>query len=261
VEVRFVALGGDGEVATAATFAPHIDARTRAISLSHVSFHAGQRHQIADIGALCRQRGLYLVVDAMQSVGVLPVDVKQLGVSLLAAGCHKGLLVSQGMGFLYVDRGLQDLQPAFLAMAGMAHPPADYIATPHDMALRPAAGRFEMGNHNLPNLHGLSASLALITQAGVHHIEQHVLDLGDRLLQGLDALGVAVIGPRRREHRAHIYVLDLPVDAWVQYLAAQEVRVSPERGGVRISFALFNNAADVDRVLALIARGLEQGLR
>ncbi len=67
-----------------------------------MTFHAGQRHDIGSIGRLCRDKGIYLVVDAMQSVGVLPVDVKKLGVSVLAAGCHKGLLVPQGLGLLYV---------------------------------------------------------------------------------------------------------------------------------------------------------------
>ena len=252
VEVRFIKLNGEDSVASAATFAPHIDSRTRAISLSHVTFHAGQRHQIADIGTLCKKHGIYLVIDAMQSIGVLPIDVKELGVSLMAAGCHKGLLVSQGMGFLYVSKEVENLQPAFLAMSGMAHPPADYIATPDDMELRPAAGRFEMGNHNLPNLHALSASLALINKVGVRNIEEHVLLLGDRLLTALDALGVKVIGPRDRQHRAHIYVLDLPVNEWVDYLAQNQVRVSAERGGVRISFAIFNNSIEVDRLVELI---------
>lgn len=258
VEVRFIKLDGEQSVASAATFAPHIDAHTRAISLSHVTFHAGQRHQIADIGALCKKRGLYLVVDAMQSIGVLPVNVKELGVSLLAAGCHKGLLVSQGMGFLYVSKEVENLAPTFLAMSGMAHPPTDYIATPDDMELRPAAGRFEMGNHNLPNLHALSASLALINKAGVKNIEEHVLSLGDRLLSKLDKLGVKVIGPRERQNRAHIYVLDLPVNEWVDYFGQNQVRVSPERGGVRISFAVFNNASEVDRVVELIRERLQQ---
>lgn len=250
VEVRFVKL--TSEVAMAATFAPHIDARTRVISLSHVTFHAGHRHDVADIGKLCASKGLYLVVDAMQSVGVIPVDVKALDVSVLAAGCHKGLLVPQGLGILYVKEGLDELQPAYLAMSSLENPPEDYIARPDDLVLRKDAGRFEMGNYNLPDLHALSASLGLISKAGISNIEQHVLSLGDRLISHLDTLGIKLVGPRTRGNRAHIYVLGLPVADWLDYLTQSQVRVSPERDGIRISFGLFNSEEDVDRVIALI---------
>lgn len=250
VVVRFLPL--EGETATAETFAPHITPRTRAISLSHVTFHAGHRFDLDGIGALCRQHGLFLVVDAMQSLGVLPFDVKRIGASMVAAGCHKGLLVPQGLGLLYVDGALTDLQPAYLAASSLADPPADLVARPDDIALKAGAGRFEMGNLNLPDIHALDAALDLIEGAGVTAIEQHVLDLGERLIAGLDALGIGVVGPRARRWRSHIIVLDLPVEAWLEHLASHDVRISPERDGIRVSFALFNTEADVDRLLGII---------
>jgi len=258
VNVRFIDLM-DTAVADAATFASHIDASTRVISLSHVSFHAGQVHDIASIGRLCAQRGIYLVVDAMQSIGVLPIDVKALGASVLAAGVHKGLLTPQGLGLLYVKQELQELQPTYLAMSSLARPPADYIADPENLTPRANAGRFEFGNYNLPNLHALSSAIDLIERAGQDAIQQHMRALGDHLITELDALGIALVGPRERAHRAHIYVLRLPVDEWCDYLAQQQVRVSPERGGVRISFGLFNTRDDVDRLMRLIQQRLQAG--
>lgn len=255
VEIRFVPI--KSEVATAETFQPYIDARTKVISLSHVTFHAGHRNDIASVGTLCQQRGIYLVVDAMQSVGVIPVDVKQFRVSVLASGCHKGLLVPQGLGILYVKAGLDELQPVYLAMAGLANPPADYIATPQDLALRGDAGRFELGNLNLPDLHALSASLDLIASIGVDSIEQHVLTLGDRLIEHLDRQGIKLVGPRSRQRRSHIYVLDLPVSEWLDYFNQNQVRVSPERDGIRISFGIFNTVDDVDQVAQIIQRGFK----
>lgn len=253
VIVRFLQLP-DAEVANADTFAPHIDESTRVISLSHVTFHAGQQHDIASIGRLCAKAGIYLVVDVMQSVGVLPVDVMAMGVSVLAAGCHKGLLVPQGLGLLFVREELQELQPAYVAMSSLANPPSDYVARPEDLMLRWDAGRFEFGNFNLPDLHALSRSVDFILRLDPVQIEAHMLSLGDHLLAKLDELGVSVIGPRKRTERAHIYVLDLPVAEWVNYFAQHHVRVSPERGGVRISFGVFNTFEDVDRVVDLIAQ-------
>ncbi|EJN10845.1 selenocysteine lyase [Bradyrhizobium sp. YR681] len=256
VEVRFVPL--TGETARADMFAPHIDARTRAISLSHVTFHAGHRFDIDGIGALCAEKRLYFVIDAMQSIGVVPLDVAKSGASLIGAGCHKGLLVPQGLGILYCRQGLDELQPAYFAMSSLAHPPGDYIARADNMTPKPDAGRFEIGNLNLPDIHALDASLTLIESVGLSAIEAHLYDLGDRLIGRMDDLGVRLVGPRDRADRSpHIYVLDLPADAWADYFASRNVRVSPERDGIRVSFGLFNTAEDVDRFAQVIAeRGM-----
>lgn len=77
IEVRFVPVGN--EPVDASTFLPHIDERTRVISLSHVTSDTGKRHEIGAIGELCRRKGLFLVVDAIQSLGILPVDVAAMG--------------------------------------------------------------------------------------------------------------------------------------------------------------------------------------
>lgn len=252
VEVRFVPMSG--ATARAEMFAPHIDARTRAISLSHVTFHAGHRFDIAAIGALCAERKLYFVVDAMQSTGVVPLDARASGASLIGSGCHKGLLVPQGLGILYCRQDLDELQPAYMAMSSLAKPPGDYIARADNMALKPGAGRFEIGNVNLPDIHALDASLALIESVGVPAIEAHLYDLGDKLIERIDELGIRLVGPRARAERSpHIYVLDLPADEWLDYLSSRQVRVSPERDGIRVSFGLFNLAEDVDRFVRILA--------
>jgi cysteine desulfurase / selenocysteine lyase len=250
VEVRFVNLE-NSETADASTFESLVDSKTRVISLSHVTFHAGQRHDIASIGEFCRQRAIVLVVDAMQSAGVLPVDVKQLGISILAAGSHKGLLVPHGLGFLYVSDAIGELNPAYLAMAGLADPPADFIARPQNMSLHRSARRFELGNLNLPGIHALDASIDLLNSIGMIAVEKHLLDLGDILIRELDELGIELVGPRDREKRAHIYVLRLPGE-WNERFKESNVRVSPERDGVRVSFGVFNSVADIEALARII---------
>ncbi|TDR89583.1 aminotransferase class V-fold PLP-dependent enzyme [Enterovirga rhinocerotis] len=255
VEVRFVPLRG--ETADASTFADAIDGRTRAISLSHVTFHAGHRFDVEAIGRLCRERGLFFVVDAMQSTGVVPLDAAAIGATFLGSGCHKGLLVPQGLGILLCREDVRELNPAYMAMSSLASPPADYIARADNMALRADAGRFEIGNFNLPDIHALAASLDLIEGIGVASIEAHAYDLGDRLIGHCDEMGVRLVGPRDRAQRApHIYVLDLPGEGWIDYLASENVRISPERDGIRVSFGLFNSESDVDRFAAIVKRRL-----
>lgn len=260
VEVRFVAI--EGATADAATFEGHIDDRTRAISLSHVTFHAGHRFDVPGIGKLCRDKGIYLVVDAMQSTGVIPLDTRTLGATIIGSGCHKGLLVPQGLGILYCRSGHDELVPAYMAMSSLAHPPDDYVARHDNMALRQGAGRFEIGNFNLPDIHALSASLDLIESVGVREIEAHLYDLGDHLIGHMDEQGIRLVGPGERSARSpHIYVLDLPGEGWPDYFAREKVRVSPERDGIRVSFGLFNTQSDVETFAAVVRRRGKASIR
>lgn len=254
LEVRQVP--DDKKWADAETFAPYVDENTRAIALSHVMFHNGQRNDVGSIVELARSVGAEVVLDAMQSVGVLPLDAGELGVAALSAGSHKGLLIPQGLGFLYTAAGTDVLAPTYVGTAGVANARADLLAGPENVELRPDAHRFEIGNFNLPAIHALGGSLDLIESVGLPAISEHLLSLGDRLIEHLDRLGIGLVGPREREHRSHIYVLDLAEAAWPHYLTEAGVRLSPVRGGLRVSFGIYNNADDVDRLAEIVERRL-----
>lgn len=252
IEVRFIPMT---EVVNADSFAPFIDDRTRAISMSHVTFHAGHRFDVASVGALCARKKLYFIVDVMQAIGVVPIDAKAMGASFIGSGSHKGLLVPQGLGLLYWDKSLSELEPAYLAAASLAEIPSDLIARPDNMAPSRAAKRFELGNFNLPAIHALGASLDMIEQIGVQNIQNHCFDLGDHLIARLDELDVRLVGPRERQHRApHIYVIALPASEWLGHFEENGVRVSPERDGIRVSLGMFNAADDIDRLIDVIRR-------
>ncbi|MCK1651955.1 aminotransferase class V-fold PLP-dependent enzyme [Bradyrhizobium sp. 149] len=252
VEVRFIPMT---EVVNAESFRPLIDARTRAISMSHVTFHAGHRFDIESVGALCAEKNLYFVVDVMQAIGVVPIDAKSIGASFIGSGSHKGLLVPQGLGLLYWDKSLSELEPTYLAAASLAAVPGDLIARPDQMDPSSAAKRFELGNFNLPAVHALGASLDMIEQIGVQNIQNHCFDLGDHLIERLVELGVRLVGPRERKNRApHIYVIALPASDWLGHFEENGVRVSPERDGIRVSLGMFNTATDIDRLIDVIRR-------
>ncbi|WP_136635943.1 aminotransferase class V-fold PLP-dependent enzyme [Pseudooceanicola onchidii] len=247
VSTRFVPMP---ERVDGAYVAQYVQDNTKAISMSLVTFHAGHLFDVASVGRLCRERGIHFVVDVMQGIGVTPVDVKAIGATFVGSGTHKGLLVPQGLGFLYWNREFADAKPAYMAAITVENPPADFIARHDNMALAATARRFEIGNFNLPGAMALGAALDLINEVGVHEIEAHCYDLGDRLIAGLDKLGVKLVGPRDRKARApHIYVAALPADEWVPFLERMNVRVSPERDGIRISLGMFSDAADIDRFL------------
>lgn len=245
----------DKKWADAATFAPYVDERTRAIAVSHVMFHSGQRNDVDSIAELARSVGAHVVLDAMQSVGVLPIDAGSLGVVACAAGSHKGLLVPQGLGFLYTPASVGDLAPTYVGTAGVANTRADLIAGPEAVELRADAHRFEIGNFNLPAIHALGGALDLIESIGLPAISEHLLGLGGRLTEHLDRLGIELVGPREDAHRSHIYVLGLRAPEWPAFLTDAGVRLSPVRDGLRVSFGIYNTADDVDRFADILARG------
>lgn len=260
VAVEFVPMT---ETVDAASLRPHVDASTRAISMSQVTFHAGHRFDVESIGALCQERGLYFVVDVMQAIGVVPIDAKAMRATFIGSGSHKGLLVPQGLGLLYWNKSRTELEPVYLAAASLAEIPADLIARADRLDTASNARRFELGNFNLPAIHALGASLDMIEALGVQNIQNHCFDLGDHLITRLDALGVRLVGPRERQHRApHIYVIALPAAEWLGHFEENGIRVSPERDGIRVSFGMFNTFADVDRLIEIIQqRGVKLSSR
>ncbi|MGY3444883.1 MULTISPECIES: aminotransferase class V-fold PLP-dependent enzyme [unclassified Bradyrhizobium] len=250
VEIVFIPMT---DVVDADSFRPHIDERTRAISMSQVTFHAGHRFDVESVGELCAQHSLYFVVDVMQGIGVVPIDAKTMKATFIGSGTHKGLLVPQGLGLLYWDATRTELQPAYLAAASLAEPPLDFIASADNMALSATAGRFELGNFNLPAVQALGAAIDLINQIGLENIQQHCFELGDYLIERLDRLGIGLIGPRARQHRApHIYVIALPAADWLDYFTRNGIRISPERDGIRVSLGMFNTTEDIDRLIEAI---------
>lgn len=260
VTVEFVPMT---DIVNAESIRPYIDANTRAISMSLVTFHAGHRFDVESIGALCRKKNLYFVVDVMQAIGVVPIDAKAMNTTFIGSGSHKGLLVPQGLGLLYWDKSKTELEPAYLAAASLAEIPADLIARPDKLEPAASARRFELGNFNLPAIQALGASLDMIDAIGVQNIQNHCFDLGDHLIALLDMLDIRLVGPRERQHRApHIYVIALPAAEWLGHFEENDIRVSPERDGIRVSFGMFNTFADVNRLIDVIRqRGVKPSHR
>jgi selenocysteine lyase/cysteine desulfurase len=168
--------------------------KTRLVTISHVEYASGQRHDIAKIGAFCRERNILFCVDAIQSLGVLPVDVHAMNVDFLAADGHKWLLGPEGAGVFYCRQELiERMRPL---MIGWMNVIDALNFGKYDYTLRPDAGRFECGSHNTPGLLALKASVEMLTSIGIGMIAQRVRELTDRLIAGLTGKGYSIISPR-----------------------------------------------------------------
>lgn len=97
-----------------------VDSKTRAISISHINFWPGSRPNICLLAEECHRRGIFLMLDAAQSIGLAKIDVKQLGVDILSAGTYKGLMVPHGIAVMYCRKSLvEQLLPTYSSRTGM----------------------------------------------------------------------------------------------------------------------------------------------
>jgi cysteine desulfurase/selenocysteine lyase len=228
-----------------------VDSGTRLVALSHVSYISGLRHDVATIGRALRGTKTLRLVDATQSIGVLPVPTADA--DFVVTSSYKWLLGIHGLGLLYWNRPRRpEIEPPMIGGPSLvdAYRPDRYEA----YALKPDAGRFEVGYPNFPAIYALRESLGYLLAAGPERTAQHVQDLGDRMIAGLKALGLAVMTPAARARRgASVSFAHVAPERLGRGLAERDVHVWAGDGRVRASTHFFNDEGDVERYLEGLA--------
>ena len=256
----------DGRI-TIADMESRIGPRTRVVCVSSVQWNNGFRCDLDGLASLCRERGIWLVVDAIQQMGAVPLDVGKTPVDIVACGGHKWLNAPFGNGFLFIRREALTRLRAPLAGYMSLEPPdggwETYFQTPsitpfRDYRFVNKAWRFEVGGTaGYPAAIGLAASLRMINSIGPANIWSHILKLTNQLIDGLSALGVAVVTPAESEHRSGIVTFSVGGPekniALMRKLLERKILVSVRYtshvGGVRVSCHFFNSLSDVDTLL------------
>lgn len=249
-----------------------MDASCRVVAVSSVSFAPGFCFPLAELGAECRRRGVLLIVDAAQSIGVLETDVAKWQVDALAASTQKGLMSLYGLGFLYVRREVAEtLDPAYLSRFGVdldGHEAS--LGEPGAARLAAGARRFDVGNFNFPAALTVAPAMQLLLDLGPATVQREVFALAASFANRMLDIGMPVFGGRPGPHSSHIVTVggDLGYDhdaasdqemaALCQHLAAAGVRLSIRRNLLRFSFHLYNNMDDVEQVVRLCADWLRQ---
>ena len=239
-----------------------LDARTRMVSVSSVSFHPGLRTDLDALGAACAERDILLLVDAVQSAGVVHLDVSMTPVDALVVSSQKGLLGLYGFGFLYCRKARAErLDPAYLARFGVdlgeAHEADGGMA---EYKLMPGARRFDLGNYNFTGATAVNKSLEMLLRVGTQKIERHVRALTKRMIEGLVESGIAIVGAPFGDHFTNMVTIAPRGDqpefnlGLEKALAGEQVKFSIRRGAVRFSSHLYNSTDDVDRVVDVARR-------
>ena len=231
--------------------APLLDGRTRVVALSSVQFARGGRTDLPGVAAVCRERGVLLVVDGIQSVGAAPLDVTAAGVDVLVADGHKWLLGPEGQGIFFCRRAV--LEELRLSVAGW-HSVAEPLRFEElRWELQPDASRFEPGSLDRVAAVGLGAALDLLLEVGLDRVAARIQELTEYLLAGLDARGIPVLSPRDPAARSGIVTCgtgrEAPAAA-AQRLHDAGICVSARGGGLRASPHFYNTEEELDRLLA-----------
>jgi selenocysteine lyase/cysteine desulfurase len=249
VELR-IARHRDG-VVDATDFEPLVDSRTRLVSVAWVSHRNGWRHDMRAIADVAHAKGALFYTDAIQAVGMFPVDVRAAGVDCLCTGSYKWLLAGWGVAPFYVRAGVADRLR--LDRFGEMH--AGRELPDHSYEIDPSAKRFDYSSRAFGDVYALSAGLAYLDKVGVARIEAHTVDtLARRLQEGLAKQGHRLFTPSgNRSSIVTFYTTKPEADVRAAFQAAK-VEVTVRTAMVRVSAALFNNVDDVDRCLDVTKR-------
>jgi selenocysteine lyase/cysteine desulfurase len=230
-----------------------IDDDTAVVSLTHVCYRTGAMLDVAQVARLAHERGALVLLDAYQTVGSVPVDVRELGVDFLAAGVLKYLLGSAGLGFFYCRRDV--VERLWPTATGWFADEDIFKMDIHDYSPSRSARRFESGTPPVPAIYAGIAGIELMRQIGVADTREHVNGLNHRLIEGIDDLRARLVTPRKPARRgALVCVASKNVDELVRALAREGIVASSRDGNLRISAHAYNSMEDIEAVLAALAR-------
>jgi selenocysteine lyase/cysteine desulfurase len=231
-----------------------IDGRTRIVTVSAVAFHNGFAADLDAIGELCARRNVLFCVDAIQSVGVLPMDVRRSKIAFLAADGHKWMCGSEGAAIFFVAAEHRDKLEVLENGWTNIERKGKFIDCPID--LLPDGRRFEAGSLNTSGIYGLRAAIDLLLKIGINDISEETTRIAALLADRLDAIGWRVVTPR--PIRSGI-VGALPPSSetsllkWHRLLEENGVVCAPREGMLRFSPHFYNDEEEVERVIAVLS--------
>ena len=228
-----------------------IDDRTRIVAISHVQYASGFRIDLERLGRVARKHDALFVVDAIQALGVVPTDVEAEFVDVAAGGSHKWLLAPEGVGYLYLsDRARERIQPTLVGWISVPDPD-DYFN--FEQGWNRGSLAWETGTGPAALIHGLNASLELLTREGVPNTARYLETLTDYLCERLKEKNYEVVSSRAPGEKSQIVCVrprdGMTAMALYAHLAARNIVTAPRADRLRISPHLYNTSHEVDEFI------------
>jgi selenocysteine lyase/cysteine desulfurase len=241
IEVRIAR--HQGGAAPPSIYEPLVDRRTRMVSVAWVSNVNGFRHDVKALADLAHAHGAYLYADAVQAVGMFPIDAHALGVDFFASGTYKWLLAGYGVAPFYVRRELLDrIQPDRWGEIQVAKNLGDFR-----YEIQQDGRKFEYATLGFEAVYQVSAALSYLERVGMARIEAHTVGLAARLRDGLVRSGFEVLTPAGNRASIVTFAIKSEMGAARRVFDDAKVQVTVRNGSVRVSPALYNTAAEIDR--------------
>lgn len=247
------------------------NAYTRVIAVNHVESNTGFRMEMEKIGAFCKERGIYLAVDAAQSAGAMMIDVDRMNISFLAGTDYKWLCHYRGFGFAYVSPALR--KHLIQRSAGWASELDRFNPSKRQLELHPDARRYEMGGLHNSGVYSVRLVIEHYLDLGKEDVQNYILDLVDYCYQKAEESPYTSLAYCfAPENRSGIVVLRVPGKYKISTRRLKEHKViAPVNGGsqqdrgsqrsdysIRIGIHYYNNKEDIDNMFAAIAECCEE---
>ena len=235
-----------------------IDQRTRAVAISAVQWSNGFRVDLTRLGELCKEKGVLLFVDAIQALGVHPIDVRAMNIDFLSADGHKWLCGPEGAGIFYCKRELighiHPTESGYFAMK------QGFESNEIKIDLRDDARRFDSGVYNLAGICALGASIGLLLEIGIDQVQKLVKERTDQLVEGVRRRGWTLHSPRTPSEWSGIVTFSSDkhdLRALRNHLRSEfRVIVASRLGRLRASPHFYNSPEEIDQLIeALPAQG------
>ncbi|MDP8207069.1 MAG: aminotransferase class V-fold PLP-dependent enzyme [Candidatus Electryonea clarkiae] len=231
-----------------------INKRTRLIFISHITTTTGQCFPLKEIGQLAREKGIWFAVDGAQAPGSMPIDIVANNIDFYVFSGHKWLLGPKRTGVLYVRNDLLDtLKPITVG----AYSDDGYDIKKGELKFHPTAQRYEYATQNEALFLGLETGIDFINAIELKNVENHNRLLAEKFYNGLKEIkSVEIISPAEIKYRSCMItfkIKDLDYKEIATHMGEKRIRVRvvPEAGleGIRVSFHIYNNSLEVERLL------------
>lgn len=245
-DVRFI--GRDVDALDPETWNQHMTSDVDAVLITHVHSNTGELIPAHDIIDLARVRRVISIVDVAQSVGIVPIDVAELGADFVVGSCVKWLSGGPGAGWIWVHPAMiERCEPSDVGWFSHADP---FEFDIRHFRYADDALRFWGGSPTILPFAVARNSIDVIERIGVDSIRQHNLDLTDRLFEGL---GDRVVSPHDRDLRSGTAIVTGTAQL-AGTLIAHGVAVDHRAPGIRMSPHVHTDRDDIDAVVALLGQ-------